>query len=503
MVASQTGDGARDHGREALTLDDTDRKRMEQSVAALSAAVDDGAPVYGVSRGFGPLAEFAADEDAGRHGLGLIAHLSTGQGADLDVETTRLMLELRLTGMTLGYSGIDPERWHQLARAVRAGFIPVVPALGSLSASGDLIPLAHAASALAGEGMAWDLAADLPVKVPADQQLRKLGLEPIAWHAREALAFVNGTSASLAATLRNQARIRQQCWIAATLTGIVVDVLQANAEPYDEVVATARGGSPGHRTAAAWIRSQIAHPRDARSARRLQEPYSLRCAPQVVGGVLDFLDASGALLEREATGCSDNPVVSADGIFHGGNFYAITAALASDQHATLIHQVSFLAERQLALILNPATSGLPPLLAVRPGATSGLAGVQLAATAFLAEIRQMSAPATTTPVPTNLDNQDIVPMALMGALRVARQLELADLILGSLGVGVAQLVHTTGQVPSQAPAWLAEVLAECPPIDPDRPLSGEVRLIGTVLRREAERELQPALAAIASQRGHD
>ena len=468
---------------------------MERSFAVLSEALDSGAPIYGVSRGFGPLVDYAADADADRHGLGLISHLSVGQGPDLDVETTRLMLELRVSGMSLGYSGIAPDRWQELARLVRAGFVPVVPAAGSVSASGDLVPLAHAASAMSGKGMAWNLDTGTPVKVRADVQLRRLGLDPVTWGAREALAFVNGTSASLAAALRNQARLREQCWIAAALTGVVVDLLGGNAEPYDDVVVRARGGSPGHGLATRWIRAHLREPRDARSARRLQEPYSLRCAPQVVGSVLDFLDANGAMLDREVAGCSDNPVVSAEGIFHAGNFYAITAGLVSDQHAVLVHQLAFLAERQLALVLNPNTNGgLPPLLAARPGATSGLAGVQLAATAFLAEIRQLAAPATTTPVPTNLDNQDVVPMALMGALRTARQLDLATLVLGSLGCAVAQLAHAAGhRRGSGDPAWFARLLDLCPALDYDRPLAEEVRASAGLLHDEAVRRLAAPL----------
>ncbi|MBP2471926.1 histidine ammonia-lyase [Crossiella equi] len=468
---------------------------MKCSFDSLSAALDSGAPIYGVSRGFGPLAEFQADADVHKHGLGLISHLSVGQGEDLDIETTRLMLQLRFAGMTRGYSGITPERWNELAHLLRAGFLPVVPALGSVSASGDLIPLAHAASALSGKGLAWDLDTDPPAKVPAARRLRDLGLEPVTWDAREALAFVNGTSASLAATLRNQRRLHELCWAAAVLTGAAADLLGANSEAYDDVVGQARGGSPGHATAAAWIREQLTDPRDARTARQLQEPYSLRCAPQVVGTVLDLLTATGTLLARERAGCSDNPVISAEGVYHGGNFYAVTAGLVSDQHATLVHQLAFQAERQLALLVNPASNGgRPPLLAPRPGATSGLAGVQLAASAFLAEIRQQAAPATTTPVPTNLDNQDIVPMALMSALRVARQLARAELVLGSLALGVAQFAHVSGADTSRVRPWFARLLAATPPMSDDRPFAAEVRELAALLTasaREAVGEEQP------------
>jgi histidine ammonia-lyase len=453
---------------------------MESSRQVLSSAIDAGMPVYGVNRGFGPLAEFAADEKADRHGLGLIAHLSAGQGDDLDLETTRLMIELRLAGMRLGYSGISPTRWDELNTLMTSGFVPVVPSLGSVSASGDLIPLAHAARAMSGEGTAWGPCDGVMVKKPAAQWLHDLGIAPIVWQPREALAFVNGSSASLAIALVNQRRIRQQCRVAAALTGLIVNTLGANSEPYADTVCTARGNSPGHHMAAEWISGEITDVRDARTARRLQEPYSLRCAPQVLGSVLDFLEMTDVLLNREASGCSDNPIVSEAGVFHAGNFYAVTAGLASDQHAVLGHQISFMAERQLALILNPVSNGgLPPLLAPVPGATSGLAGVQLTASALLAEIRQMSAPGTTTPVPTNLDNQDMVPMALMSGLRSARLLDRGALILGSLGVGVAQLLHAA-RARKVTPLG-AEILARSAPLQRDRPLAEEVHTMSEFL----------------------
>ncbi|MDG4750876.1 MULTISPECIES: aromatic amino acid ammonia-lyase [Micromonospora] len=457
------------------------KEQMRESHELLERTASKGLPIYGVSRGFGPLAEFSADDDPTRHGLGLIAHLSVGQGPHLPRETTRLMMEMRLRGMTRGFSGIEPERWSVLARMLNAGFVPVVPSLGSVSASGDLIPLAHAASCLAGEGMAWSPDGGSEVTT-AREALRALDLEPFVWHAREALAFVNGTSASLAATVLNHVRIRRQCWILATLTGVIVDVLRGNAEPYSEVVALARGNSAGHRLAASWVRAQITEPQDASSARKLQEQYSLRCVPQIVGSVLDFLDATDAVLSREVHGCSDNPVVSTDGIFHAGNFYAVTQGLASDQHVTLVHQVAYVAERQLALLVNPASNGnLPPLLASRPGANSGLAGVELAACAYLSEIRMLSTPATVTPVPANVDNQDVVPMALTSALRVARQLDLADLVLGSLGLAVAQILRLTGAQATSRDDWTATLLSLSAAFEDDRPLHGEVRTVADAL----------------------
>lgn len=464
----------------SVPLADDVRERMERSRDRLAEAASSGEPVYGLTRGYGPLVEYDADTDEAAQGLGLIAHLSAGQGPSLSYEESRRLVVIRLRGMTRGYSGLDPARWEALAAMVNAGFVPVVPSRGTVSASGDLTPLAHAASALAGEGEAWSEGG--LTQVAAVTRLRELGLEPFQWHAREALAFVNGTSVSLAITAMNQDRLSQHAWAAAALTGIIVRTLGATTEPYAETVVTARGGSPGHGLAAAWIRGFAGPERAAGEARQLQEHYSLRCAPQVIGTVLDFSAGAAEILRREIEGTSDNPVVAAEGVFHAGNFHAASQAVASDLHAVLVHQLAYLSDRQLALICDPATNGgLTPLFAARPGATSGLSGVEVAAASFVSEIRQRAAPASTTAIPSNLGNQDVVPMALVAARRVTEQLELNELVLGSLAVGVSQLVHATGTSLDSAPAWLDELVRVSPRLDEDRPLAAEVRQAAAVM----------------------
>ncbi|NYI06955.1 aromatic amino acid ammonia-lyase [Allostreptomyces psammosilenae] len=481
-----------EHAR--LVLEPGARARMDASADRLERALADGAEVYGLTRGFGPLATHPAGPDDAAQGLGLIHHLAAGQGPALPAASTRLMLRLRLEGMTRGYSGVRPATWAALAGAYNAGFLPVVPARGSVSASGDLLPLAHAALAFAGDGEAWRRAAGGEWRrEPAAPALARLGLRPVRWRAREALAFVNGSSASLAVALENHVALLELGWLAAMLTGRVVALLGATGEPYLDGVTEARGGLAGHRHAARWIVEQAGPPLPAADARALQEPYSLRCAPQVIGSVLDHLWAAEALLLREARGCSDNPVITADAVLHAGNFHAVGAGVASDLHAVLAHQLAFLAERQLALLVDPARNGgLPPLLAASPGATSGLAGLQLAASAMVAEIRQKSFPATATALPTNLSNQDHVPMSLVGAVRTREQLELGGLVTASLAVAAAQVQHILGAPPTDA-LWSA-LLARSPRLVADRPLAAEVRGVRDLLLRAARRRRLPAAA---------
>jgi histidine ammonia-lyase len=217
----------------------------------------------------------------------------------------------------------------------------------------------------------------------------------------------------------------------------------------------------------------------------LQEPYSLRCAPQVLGAVLDQLSAIEEILVREATGCTDNPISYEGQLLHGGNFHAMPVGLSSDQIGLCLQQVAFLAERQLALLCDPAyNGGLPPMLTPRPGAGSGLAGVQLSATSFVSRIRQLVYPASLTALPTNGGNQDHVPMALNGANSVAEAVELAWFVVGSLAVGVAQCAAVGGGDPPTSGLWAA--LAEVsPPLRQDRPLAAEVRAARDLLATAA------------------
>lgn len=464
-----------------------DLERMAASADVLSTRVAAGERVYGVTQGFGPLVAYGAAPDSVDQGMGLISHLGTGQGQPLSPDVTRLMILLRLEGMKRGYSAVSPELWSALAELWNRGFTPVVPREGSVSASGDLAPLAHAALALAGQGEAWlHVQGNGRHAVPAADALAALGADPVVWGAREALAFVNGTTASLALTCRNLASVRSMARSAAMLTGRIALLVGASEEAYSEQISRARG-QRGQATAAQWIRAEMAdHARNPE--RPLQEPYSLRCAPQVIGAVLDQLEVQERLLLREAEGCTDNPIVADGRVFHGGNFHAIPVGLVSDQLALCVHQLAFLAERQLALLVDPvANGGKPPMLTPHPGRASGLAGVQLSASSFVARIRQAAAPATLTAMPTNGHNQDIVPMSLNGANAVADQTELARLVIGSLALAVNQWTYLDEATAPPGTVW-EELRRRVPALDMDRPLAEEVRACAALIDEAASRQ---------------
>jgi histidine ammonia-lyase len=470
-----------------LALSDQERRQMEESVHTLSHALSEGRKVYGVTQGFGPLVVYNADDSSTAQGLGLISHLAVGQGAPLSPEVTRLMLWLRLSGMKHGYSAVPVQFWLRLAALWNRGFTPVVPCEGSVSASGDLVPLAHAAFALAGIGEAWDGSAAAGwTRISAQQALGAIGAEGCTWSAREALAFVNGTSASLALACYHHQAIMRLAHALAALTGRIACLLGVDPAPYSSGIAEVRGHG-GHRHVAEWIRAELLPGALANSGRPVQEPYSLRCAPQVIGAVIDHLSMQEGLLMREALGCSDNPITWQGNVLHGGNFHALPVALCSDQQALCVHQLAFLAERQLALLLDPHhNGGKPPMLTPHPGPASGLAGVQIAATSFVAKIRQLAYPATLTALPTNLGNQDHVPMALNGANTVADIVQLAWLILGSLALAVNQWTYLDHRTIEAGTLW-ADLSTTFQPLHHDRALAAEVRQAAQFLERMSTR----------------
>lgn len=464
-----------------LTLTAEGRQRLVRGRAALLATLSN-QHVYGVHRGFGPLADFPADPDPHRHGIGLLQHLMAGQGVPLPPAVTRLMVWLRLRGMTLGHSGADPAVWERLAELWNSAFVPVVPQDGSLSASGDLVPLAHAAFAMSGahDTEAWVRDGNRWRREPAAVVLARSGLQPVHWEARSALAFVNGTSAGLARALTNHVRLNALAHAAAALTGRIGGLLGVSVAPFEAELAEVRGHA-GHHRAAELIRRawRACRSNDPGAGRPFQEPYSLRCAPQVIGAVLDQLRLQESVLVTEAGGCTDNPVVVGGRVHHGGNFHAAPIALASDQHTVCLHQLAYLLERQLALAVDPhRNGGLPPLLAADPGRNSGLAGVQIAASSHLAAIRQAAYPASCTPVPTNLGNQDHVPMALNGANAVATMLDRAWWIAASVAHATSLIARIHGRV--DADPWGEYT----PDLSTDRPMATAVATLAARLEQD-------------------
>lgn len=453
--------------------------RRTHEFAAAKAATD--TPIYGWKTGFGPHVEFDADEDPTQQGYGLICHLQAGQGPLLPRDVVRAMLALRLHTVTQGWSGVSPETVEWVATALNRGLAPAVPTMGSVGASGDLIPMAHAMSALLGEG---EFLAAEGGSESASKALGDAGLEPVRLPGRDALAFVNGTPLMSAAASLAAVKFERQMASAIALSGLLYDLLGCIHQPLEDALHRASGHETHRRVAHALRSATAAGPRHGRT---LQEPYSLRCVPQLLGAALTSLDHTFDVLKRELNGVSDNPLfdVEGDQVIHGGNFFGQEVAFAADTLSMAVVQVGNLLERQLALLIEPVrNNGLPLLLSPAPGAHSGLAGVQLSATATVAEMRRRCLPASVQTLPTNGLNQDIVPLGTHAAINLKEQVDLLDRLIGSLALAIRQAYWLEEKQPESEPGrTLLDELAVIPPLERDRPLASDVRKAADIVLR--------------------
>jgi histidine ammonia-lyase/tyrosine ammonia-lyase len=464
-------------GLGGLRLTATAREEVARchEFACRMAATD--LPIYGWKTGFGPHVVFQARATPDDQGLGLIAHLQAGQGSALAPEIVRAMLVLRLHTVAQGHSGVSPECVDWLKTALASDLAPVVPCTGSVGASGDLIPMAHAVAAFLGEGAFLTASGPRPAREVLDE--RRLPAIPL--RGRDALGLVNGTPLMTATGALALERARQALRGAIALTACLYDVLGCNHQPLGETLH--RGsGHPAHERVAADLRQALtgADPGD----RPLQESYSIRCAPQLLGAALTVLDAVEEVVENELNGVSDNPFFdpTASEILHGGAFFGQEIAFAMDSLANAVIQMANLAERQLWLLLEPSQTGLPLLLSPQPGAHSGLAGVQLCATATVVEMRRQAVPASVQSLPTNGMNQDVVPLGVHAAQNAAGQVERLELVLGALALSVRQAYHLAGREPRGiGPRRLMESLADIEPLEADRGLAADVRRAAELL----------------------
>lgn len=440
-----------------------------------SVLADDERPVYGATTGFGALIGYAGREDEADQCDNTLAHLGAGQGPDLPADIARAALLVRTWSLAQGISGVSAPVVDGLAAMFATTFVPAIPRFGSVGASGDLIPLAYATQALRGRGHAYLDGS----RLPAADALRGAGLVPLSLDGRDALALVNGTSLTTAATSLALDSVRASHRAVQDLTCLLVDILGADPGFLSPHLISAFG-HPGAKIVADHMGAMV-HGIRPSGDRALQEPYSIRCSPQLLGAAEDALRYVDGVVAADLAGVSDNPLFfpGDDLVAHGGNFFGQPAAFAADVLAMVTASVGNLAERQLDLLVDPArNTGLPPMLAAGPGRQHGLQGVQLATTAFIAEIRRGVVPASTQSLPTNLHNQDVVPFGTQAALRAYDLAFLLRLLCGSLALGLRQAVHVGGRRPT-APrcAALLDALADAiDPVDPDRPLDADVRL---------------------------
>ncbi|MFG2004776.1 aromatic amino acid lyase [Spirillospora sp. NPDC048911] len=472
-----------------VVIDAATRGRMEACQQMLHASLRKGRAVYGATTGFGPLVGFPGREDTADQCENVLAHLTAGQGPDLDPAIVRAAMLARLWSLARGHSGVAPAVADHLAAALGTTFAPAVPRLGSLGASGDLIPLAYLVSSLRGHGQAY-----LEVeRLPAARALEKAGLTALPLDGRDALALVNGTSVTAAAAGLAIAALDRSRVVALLLSALLADILGA-APAFLSSALLEAFGHPDAAAVGAELRGRLAGLRPC-LARPLQESYSVRCTPQLLGAARSAISYAGMTVRDDLNGVSDNPLLfpDHDEIAHGGNFFGQPVAFAADLLSLAATQLGNLAERQLDLLVDPhRNGGLPPMLSADPGRQHALQGVQLAATAIVADMRRHATPASIQSLPTNLHNQDVIPFGTQAALNALNQARSLRLLHGSLAVALRQAVHVGERAPT-APscARLLDTLADVvAPITHDRPLDRDVRAAADLLDRAADEHRQ-------------
>jgi histidine ammonia-lyase len=407
--------------------------KVTRSAEIVEAIISKGERVYGINTGFGKLANVRiSDADLVTLQRNIVLSHAAGVGEPLPVPVVRLMMALKLASLAQGVSGVRPSTIGQLAACLERGLIPVIPGQGSVGASGDLAPLAHMTAALMGVGAFFVDGR----QIPAHDALELAGLSPLTLGPKEGLALLNGTQTSTALALAGLFHA-ETVFQAALVTGALsTDAARGSDKPFDARIQAVRGHRGQAEVAAALLslmESSKIRASHLTNDDRVQDPYCLRCQPQVMGACLDLLRQAAATLEVEANGVSDNPLVFTDTgeVISGGNFHAEPVAFAADMIAMALCEIGSLSERRIAMLVDPALSGLPAFLTPSPGLNSGFMIPQVTAAALVSENKQRAYPASVDSIPTSANQEDHVSMAAHGARRL---LAMAENVVNVIGI---------------------------------------------------------------------
>jgi histidine ammonia-lyase len=484
-------------GAEAV-LDPASALRIAESAASVGRILGKGAPVYGINTGFGKLASIRIDDaDLATLQRNIVLSHAAGVGRPIAVPTTRLMMALKLASLAQGASGVRPETIVLLGAMLTKGLIPVIPGQGSVGASGDLAPLAHMAAALIGVGEII-VAGE---RKPAAEALSQAGLTPLALGPKEGLALLNGTQFSTACALAGLFEA-ETAFQAALVTGALsTDAAKGSDAPFDPRIHALRPHQ-GQRDTADALRALLAGSAIRASHligdKRIQDPYCLRCQPQVMGAVLDVLRQAATTLAIEANSVSDNPLIfpDTDEALSGGNFHAEPVAFAADMIAMALCEIGSLAERRVAMLVDASLSNLPAFLTERSGLNSGFMIPQVTAAALVSENKQRAYPASVDSIPTSANQEDHVSMAAHGARRLLPMAENVTAIIGIELLAAAQGCYFHGELRSSLPleAVRALVRAHVPKLEDDRYFHPDLEAAAVLVRSGA---VAGAAAAIA------
>ncbi len=440
-----------------VMLDRSSRGAVDRAADVVAEAAAGDEAVYGINTGFGKLAHTRiSPEETAQIQHNLILSHAAGVGPDLPEKVVRLMMMLKLLSLGRGASGV---RWRLIEiqeQMLAAGVTPAVPAQGSVGASGDLAPLAHLTAVMIGDGHAFIGGQRLSGQVA----LQNAGIEPVTPVAKEGLAMINGTQCSTALALAGLFDARRLLWTALITGALSVDAIMGSDTPFDPAIGALRG-HPAQIDAASALRALLSGSEIRKSHKdcnRVQDPYSIRCQPQVMGACLTLLRQAATVLATEAVAVTDNPLVLPDRreILSSGNFHAEPVAFAVDQMALAVAEIGALAERRIALMVDPTMSALPAFLTSDPGLNSGFMAAEITAAALAAENKQRATPASIDSLTTSANQEDHVSMATHGARRLA---DMNDNLARILAI-----------------EWLAAAQG----IDFRKPLKTSVRLTGVV-----------------------
>ena len=468
------------------TLTPDSKPRVERSAAAVAHAATESVPIYGINTGFGKLASVhISTDDVRTLQRNLILSHCVGVGDPLPEDIVRLIATLKMIALGRGASGV---RWKVIALLsgmLKAGILPVIPSQGSVGASGDLVPLAHLAAAMIGEGTA----AYRGARMPMARALKEAGLLPVQFSAKEGLAVINGTQVSTALALAGLFEAWTNAVSSLTTGALSTDAAMGSPVPFRAEIHQLRGHK-GQIDAASTLRHLLSGSQIRENHRekdpRVQDPYCLRCQPQVLGAVLTVLRQAAETLRIEAGAVTDNPLVLEDGtIVSGGNFHGEPVGFAADQIAMAIAEAGSIAQRRISLLIDPALSyGLPAFLSPRPGLNSGMMAAEIVSAALASENKALSNPRVVDSIPTSANQEDHVAMSCHGAHRLlAMNSNLARLI-GIEAICSAQGVEMRAPLKT-SPAlqhFVAAIREVSTSLKEDRPMSSELERAAALVR---------------------
>ncbi|MCL4066160.1 histidine ammonia-lyase [Pseudomonas sp. GX19020] len=458
---------------------------IRRAAARIAEVAAGNEAVYGVNTGFGKLASIRIEaRDVATLQRNLILSHCCGVGAPLTEPVVRLIMTLKLMSLGRGASGTRPEVVALLGAMLAENVIPVIPEKGSVGASGDLAPLAHMAAVMIGEGEAFYRGE----RLSGTEALARAGLKPVTLAAKEGLALINGTQVSTALALAGLFRA-ERALRAAIITGALsTDAAMGSTAPFAAEIHTLRGHQ-GQIDVARALRellegSQIRNSH-VEGDERVQDPYCIRCHPQVAGAALDVLRQAARTLEIEANAATDNPLILSDGqVVSGGNFHAEPVAFAADMIALTVAEIGAIAQRRVALLVDPALSyGLPGFLTPKPGLNSGMMIAEVTTAALMSENKQMAHPASVDSTPTSANQEDHVSMACHGARRLLAMTQNLFWIIGTEAMIAAQGVHLRGPLKSspRLEAAIEAIRARIPVLETDRFMGTDMEAAGELI----------------------